>query len=162
MARSAEPDDGNDEPTPRSAATPATDSRLVLPASAHDEAAGALDTPDGPSKKPAAQPANDGTRAGKEAVDIGSLARTRAAAAWLATGAALIILILLIVLILQNQAVVEVRYMWFSGSIPLGTALLIAAVAGATVVMIIGVVRLTQVRINTRRAQKAAAASKKG
>ena len=66
---------------------------------------------------------------------------------------------LLIILILQNQTVVEVTYLWFSASIPLGTALLIAAIAGASVVMMIGIVRLTQLRINARRATKAAAAT---
>jgi uncharacterized integral membrane protein len=89
-----------------------------------------------------------------------NLATTRAAAAWFATGAALIVLVLLIILILQNQTVVEVKYLWFSGSLPLGTALLIAAIAGATVVMLIGIVRLTQLRINARRARKAAAVAK--
>ena len=52
------------------------------------------------------------------------------------------------------------KYLWFSGSLPLGTALLIAAIAGATVVMLIGIVRLTQLRINARRARKAAAVAK--
>jgi uncharacterized integral membrane protein len=105
------------------------------------------------------QPPPSPKHASKEPIAAADLARTRAAAAWLAAGAALIILILLIVLILQNQEVVEVRYLWFRGSLPLGAALLIAAVAGASVVMIIGVVRLTQVRIHTRRAQKAARAT---
>ena len=63
---------------------------------------------------------------------------------------------LIIILSLQNQETVEVNYLWFSGSLPLGAALLIAAVAGAAVVMIVGTVRLTQVRRNTRRVQKAA------
>ena len=88
------------------------------------------------------------------------MSTTRAAAAWLATAVSLVILVLLIILILQNQTVVEVKYLWFSGSLPLGTALLIAAIAGATVVMLIGIVRLTQLRINARRARKAAAVAK--
>lgn len=87
---------------------------------------------------------------------------TRAADAWFATGAVLVILVLLLILILQNQETVEVSYLWFSGSLPLGSALLIAALAGGSVVMIIGIVRLTQLRISTKRAQKAAAAAKQG
>lgn len=81
-------------------------------------------------------------------------ATTRAAAAWLATAAALVVLALLIVLILQNQETVEVHYLGLAGSLPLGTALLIAAVAGGAIVLIVGVVRLTQLRVQARRARR--------
>jgi uncharacterized integral membrane protein len=84
-------------------------------------------------------------------------ATTRAAAAWFATAAALVLLVLLVILMLQNQQRVEVRYLGFTGSLPLGTALLIAAVGGAAVVSIVGVVRLTQLRIGARRARRSAA-----
>src|SRR5664280_3806450 len=83
-----------------------------------------------------------------------ALATTRAAAAWFATAVALVLLALLIILILQNQAVVELHYLGFNGSLPLGTALFIAAVAWAAVVAIVGVVRLTQLRVTTRRARR--------
>ncbi|HEY5183256.1 MAG TPA: hypothetical protein VIJ07_26425 [Dermatophilaceae bacterium] len=63
-------------------------------------------------------------------------ATTRAAAAWFATVVALVLLVLLIVLILQNQDVVKLHYLGFTGSLPLGTALFIAAVAGVAVVAI--------------------------
>ena len=76
---------------------------------------------------------------------------TRAGAAWAATAVALVLLVLLIILILQNQNVVQVHYLGFAGSISLGTALLIAAVAGAAVVAIVGVIRLTQLRLSSRR-----------
>jgi len=79
---------------------------------------------------------------------------TRAAGAWFATTAALVLLVLLIILILQNQDNATVHYLGFSGSIPLGTALLVAAVAGAAVVATVGVVRLTQLRVNGRRARR--------
>jgi uncharacterized integral membrane protein len=79
---------------------------------------------------------------------------TRAAAAWFATAVALVLLVLLIILILQNQDVVELHYLGFTGSLPLGTALFIAAVAGAAVVAIVGVVRLTQLRVTARRARR--------
>jgi putative membrane protein len=83
-----------------------------------------------------------------------AVATTRAAAAWFATAVALVLLVLLIVLILQNQDAVTVHYLGFTGSLPLGTALLIAAVAGAAVVTIVGVVRLTQLRLGARRARR--------
>ena len=83
-----------------------------------------------------------------------ALATTRAAAAWFATAVALVLLVLLIILILQNQDVVELHYLGFTGSLPLGTALFIAAVAGAAVVAIVGVVRLTQLRVTARRVRR--------
>jgi uncharacterized integral membrane protein len=84
----------------------------------------------------------------------GSLATTRAAAAWFDTAVALVLLVLLIILILQNQDVVTLHYLGFTGSLPLGTALFIAAVAGASVVAIVGVVRLTQLRVTARRVRR--------
>ena len=110
------------------------------------------DVPPPPEDRPVAEPARRGADAGARA--DGSPATTRAAAAWLATAAALVVLALLIVLILQNQEMVEVHYLGLSGSLPLGTALLIAAVAGGVIVMIVGVVRLTQLRVTARRARR--------
>jgi uncharacterized integral membrane protein len=78
---------------------------------------------------------------------------TRASAAWVATAAALVLLVLLIVFILQNSARVDVRFLGFSGSISLGMALLIAAVAGGVVVAIVAVARVTQLRVNARRSR---------
>lgn len=79
---------------------------------------------------------------------------TRAAVAWFATAAALVILVLLIVLILQNQSMVTVHYLGFTGSLQMGTALLIAAVAGGSLVTIVGIVRITQLRLNARRTRR--------
>jgi uncharacterized integral membrane protein len=58
---------------------------------------------------------------------------------------------MLIVFILQNSTRVEVHYLGFAGSLPLGMALLIAAVGGGVVVAIAGVARVTQLRLNVRR-----------
>lgn len=79
---------------------------------------------------------------------------TRASAAWVATGAALLLLILLIVFILQNSTKVEVHFLGMSGTIPLGMALLIAAVGGGVLVAIAGVARVTQLRMNSRRTRR--------
>jgi len=81
---------------------------------------------------------------------------TRASAAWVAVGAALLLLILLIVFMLQNSTRVEVHFLGADGTIPLGLALLIAAVAGGVVVAIAGIVRITQLRINVRRNRQSA------
>jgi len=146
------------EPTPRAgtAQGPAAQGKGLEPSAGEAPSAPTPASPGEP--KPASTTPAKSTKSIKEPTS--NLATTRAAAAWFATGAALIVLVLLIILILQNQTVVEVKYLWFSGSLPLGTALLIAAIAGATVVMLIGIVRLTQLRINARRARKAAAVAK--
>ena len=82
---------------------------------------------------------------------------TRASAAWVATGVALLLLILLIVFILQNSTKVEVHFLGLSGTISLGMALLIAAVGGGVVVAIAGVARVTQLRMNARRTRQSTA-----
>jgi uncharacterized integral membrane protein len=79
---------------------------------------------------------------------------TRASAAWVATGVALLLLTLLIIFILQNSMKVDVRFLGMSGTIPLGMALLIAAVGGGVVVAIAGVARVTQLRMNARRTKR--------
>lgn len=79
---------------------------------------------------------------------------TRTGAVWASTTISIVVLILLIIFILQNSGPVSIVFFGFEGSIPLGMALLIAAVAGAAVVAIAGVARLAQVRLNERRARK--------
>lgn len=76
---------------------------------------------------------------------------TRAGAAWVATAAALLLLVMLIIFVLQNLTRVEVNYLGLTGSLPMGMALLIAAVAGGVLVAIAGVTRITQLRANARR-----------
>lgn len=108
---------------------------------------------------PSSSPTEEGP-AGTTTSDVGSSPPrraprvTRASAAWLATGVALVLLILLIVFILQNSTSVEVHFLGMSGTIPLGMALLIAAVGGGVVVAIAGVARVTQLRMNARRTRR--------
>ena len=82
---------------------------------------------------------------------------TRASAVWVATAAALVLLILLIVFVLQNSTKVDVQFLGLTGTIPLGMALLIAAVAGGVLVGIAGVARVAQLRLNARRIRRDAA-----
>jgi len=79
---------------------------------------------------------------------------TRASAVWVATGAGLLLLVLLIVFMLQNSTKVGVHFLGLTGTIPLGMALLIAAVGGGVVVAIAGVARVTQLRMNARRTRR--------
>lgn len=79
---------------------------------------------------------------------------TRAGAVWVAIAAALILLVLLIVFILQNPTKVNVHFLGLQGTLSLGMALLIAAVAGGVVVAIAGTARVTQLRMNARRIRR--------
>ena len=67
---------------------------------------------------------------------------------------AAVVLVALIVFMLQNSTKVEVHFLGMSGTIPLGMALLIAAVGGGVLVAIAGVARVTQLRMNARRTRR--------
>jgi uncharacterized integral membrane protein len=71
-----------------------------------------------------------------------------------ATGTALLLLILLIIFMLQNSTKVRVHFLGLAGTIPLGIALLIAAVGGGVLVAISGIARVAQLRMNARRTRR--------
>lgn len=99
-------------------------------------------------------PAVEAPPAAGSALVPGAPSVTRASAAWVATGAALLLLILLIVFMLQNSTKVEVQFFGLTGTISLGIALLIAAVGGGVVVAIAGTARVMQLRMNARRTRR--------
>ena len=76
---------------------------------------------------------------------------TRASAAWAAVIAALLLSVVLIVFVLQNPTLVVIHFLGWSGSLAVGMAMLIAAVAGGLLVATIGVARLTQLRVREHR-----------
>jgi uncharacterized integral membrane protein len=65
-----------------------------------------------------------------------------------------VLLVLLIVFVLQNSTKVELHFLGLSATIPLGMALLIAAVGGGVVVAIAGIARVSQLRMNARRTRR--------
>lgn len=79
------------------------------------------------------------------------LRHTRVSATWTAVVCAAVVAILLIIFILENGKTVEISYFGASGHMPLGVALLVAVVAGALLVGIIGIARLAQLRLVARR-----------
>lgn len=111
------------------------------------------------SSVPPSTPAAEGSAETPSAVGgsahvPGAPSVTRASAAWVATGAALLLLTLLIVFMLQNSTKVEVQFFGLTGTIPLGIALLIAAVGGGVLVAIAGIARVTQLRLVARRTRR--------
>jgi lipopolysaccharide assembly protein A len=62
-----------------------------------------------------------------------------------------IVLIVLLVFILENTQSVKISFFGASSHLPLGVALLLAAIGGALLVGIIGAARIVQLRRHVRR-----------
>lgn len=77
---------------------------------------------------------------------------SRAGAAWVALVVAAIVMIFLLIFIVQNSDPVQVRYFGVEGTLPLGVAMLFAAIAGALTAGLLGTVRILQLRARARRA----------
>jgi uncharacterized integral membrane protein len=80
---------------------------------------------------------------------------TRTSGLWVAVGCFAVILLLLLIFILQNGKTVDVSYMGAHGHLPLGVAMLLAAVAGVLLVVLAGAARIGQLRTVARRHRRA-------
>lgn len=81
----------------------------------------------------------------------GRVRRGKVSAVWVGLIAAAILVILLIIFIAQNLTSVPIHFLGASGHIPVGLALVIAAVAGILVAAIPGTVRILQLRRAVRQ-----------
>ena len=86
------------------------------------------------------------------------IGRTRISGTWVATICCAIVLLLLLIFILQNGRTVEVSYFGAHGHLPLGVALLLAAVGGVLLVALAGSARIIQLRRTARRHRRVDAA----
>lgn len=77
--------------------------------------------------------------------------RTRTGAAWTLVAAGTVGALLMLVFILQNSQESELNFLWMEGQVPVGAALLLAAVIGALTVLCLGAGRLLQHRLAERR-----------
>jgi uncharacterized integral membrane protein len=82
----------------------------------------------------------------------GRVRTTRSGAVLAGLVVAAIILVALLVFVLQNLESVSVHYLGFHGRVPLGVALLLAAIAGLLLVSIPGTVRILQLRRAVKKA----------
>jgi uncharacterized integral membrane protein len=101
-----------------------------------------------------AAPAGEPTAGGVDATRTqrkGEIPRTRTARAHNALIAGAIVLILLLVFILENTKSVKIAYFGAGFHMPLGVALLLAAIGGALLVGIVGTARIMQLRRSVRR-----------
>jgi uncharacterized integral membrane protein len=85
------------------------------------------------------------------------IGHTRTSAAWLALALAVVFFVLLVIFIAQNARSVPLHFFGGSWRVSEGLALIVAAIAGAAVVLAVGVGRIAQLRVAGRRHNRAAA-----
>jgi uncharacterized integral membrane protein len=79
------------------------------------------------------------------------LRASAASRSWASLAVSVVLMILLIVFIVQNTQRVQVSFLGLNGHPPLAVALLCAAVAGAAIAVVVGPLRIWQVRRRVRR-----------
>ena len=100
----------------------------VAPQPEEESAAGQAPTEPSPAESPAAPEPG----------------RTRISAAWFGVVAAALVLVLLLIFILQNTRSVKITYFTVSGTIPVGVALLFAAIGGLLLAGLVASLRIWQ------------------
>ena len=81
---------------------------------------------------------------------------TRISAAWAAVALGVLLGVGLIAFIVQNTHSIQIKFFGASGHVPAAVALLAAAVIGGLVVLVVGISRITQLRISARRRSRRA------
>jgi lipopolysaccharide assembly protein A len=81
--------------------------------------------------------------------------RTRTSGVWVSVAFFAIVLLLLLIFILENGKTVDIAYFGAHGHLPLGVALLLAAVCGVLLVVLAGAARISQLRATARRHRRA-------
>jgi len=84
-----------------------------------------------------------------------TIKRTRISGLWVAVAFFAVVLLLLLIFILQNGRTVDIAYFGAHGHLPLGVALLLAAVCGALLMLLAGAARMGQLRATARRHRRA-------
>jgi uncharacterized integral membrane protein len=104
------------------------------------------DTEAAPTTDPTTRPLD-----APRAEDPSAIPKTRTARAHNALIAGALVLILLLVFIIENTKSVKIAYFGAGFQLPLGVALLLAAIGGALIVGIVGTARIVQLRRRIRR-----------
>jgi uncharacterized integral membrane protein len=100
------------------------------------------------------EPATPVPRPEEASADPGTpvkIPRTRMGGTWVAFVVAAFVLLLLLVFVLQNGQRSEVSFLGAHGTLPMGVALLLAAVFGVLLVALPGTARIIQLRRLDRR-----------
>lgn len=80
---------------------------------------------------------------------------TRISGTWVAVLASIVVLIFLLIFILQNLTDATVHFLGIATTLPLGVALLFAAIGGAVMVALVGAARILQLRRQAKRGLRA-------
>jgi uncharacterized integral membrane protein len=80
-----------------------------------------------------------------------SVPGSRAGGLWVAAIAFALVLLLLVIFILQNGQAAHVYFLGEHGQLPMGVALLLAAIFGVLLVALPGTARIVQLRLISRR-----------
>jgi putative membrane protein len=146
------------QPTPTAAPLPrSTADADVLPAAVTVQPALGADQPAGKPAPGATTPdaAAPPQAAPPPAAPPLTIKRTRTSGLWVALGFFAVVLLLLLIFILQNGEKVDISYMGAHGHLPLGVALLFAAVCGVLLVILASAARIGQLRTVARRHRRA-------
>lgn len=115
-----------------------------------------------PTVTGAGQPAVSPTAAPTPPPPPTGVPSSRAGRLWVGLIPALIFLVVLLIFIFQNLHDVKISFFTASGSFPLALALLLAAVAGALIVLCLGSIRILQLRRTVRRRSRMARTADNG
>lgn len=80
--------------------------------------------------------------------------RTRVGGVWVALALFALVLLVLLIFILENSHTIVISFFGAKGHLPLGVALLLAAVLGVLLVVVPGTARIMQLRRTARRHRK--------
>jgi lipopolysaccharide assembly protein A len=94
---------------------------------------------------------NAASPAGGSSAPSAPTGRTRISGVWIGLIVFAVVLVLLLVLIIQNTKSVEVSYFTAKGSMPLGVALLLAAIGGLLLAVVAASLRIWQLRHRLKR-----------
>ena len=84
-----------------------------------------------------------------------TIKRTRISGLWVAVGIFALVLLFLLIFVLQNGRGVDITYLGAHGHMPLGVALLLAAVCGALLAILAAAVRMAQLHSAARKHRRA-------
>ena len=108
-----------------------------------------------PGRPPPTTPEQAAPAQTEPALPQHKIRRTRISGLWVSVGFFAVVLLLLLIFILQNGTKVDISYMGVHGHLPLGVALLLAAVCGVLLTILAGAARISQLRTVARRHRKA-------
>ena len=120
------------------------------PSGVPEDAATRRPGPDGTETRPTGEPAPDAP--GTAPVELSKGGKT--AGLWISLILGAIVLVLLLIFVIQNNQTAGFEYFSAQFDLPLGVAMLLAAIAGALVMALVGSVRMIQMGWTIRKLRK--------